>query len=66
MPKLILDVFEKENEIKKLAKIISKSKSAIFIKERVITSTEALKLKEISYIHAEAYPSGEKDLFPLH
>jgi glutamine---fructose-6-phosphate transaminase (isomerizing) len=62
VPKLILDVFEKENEIKKLAKIISKSKSAIFIGRGTsypIALEGALKLKEISYIHAEGIAAGE-------
>ena len=62
LPKLILDVFEKEDDIKKIAKIISKSKSAIFIGRGTsypIALEGALKLKEISYIHAEGIAAGE-------
>ena len=46
----------------------SKPASLPFIKidkDRVITSTEALKLKEISYIHAEGYPAAEMKHGPI-
>ena len=57
-----------EGEIKELAKRIVDHPSAIFLGRGVqypVALEGALKLKEISYIHAEAYPSGELKHGPL-
>ena len=57
-----------EDEIKELAKRIVDHPSAIFLGRGVqypVALEGALKLKEISYIHAEAYPSGELKHGPL-
>lgn len=54
--------------IKKIAKKIAQHNSALFLGRGVhypIALEGALKLKEISYIHAEGYPAGELKHGPL-
>jgi len=54
--------------IKKLASFLSKATTIFFIGRNINYPTAeegALKLKEISYIHAEAYPAGELKHGPL-
>ena len=56
------------DEIRKAAKAIRKSKSILFIGRYVNFPTAlegALKLKEISYIHAEGYAAGEMKHGPI-
>jgi glucosamine--fructose-6-phosphate aminotransferase (isomerizing) len=65
--KIIDEVFstpnnEKKDKITEIVKILSKAKSVLFIgrgENYPVAMECALKLKEISYIHAESYPSGE-------
>ena len=62
IPSQVLDVLKCENDIKKIAKDIHKSSSAIFMGRGAtlpLALEGALKLKEISYIHAEGIASGE-------
>ncbi len=62
----ILDEIDKP--IKQLAKLFTDKKNAIFLGRGEfypIACEGALKLKEISYIHAEAYPAGELKHGPL-
>ena len=62
IPSQVLDVLKYENDIKKIAKNIHKSSSAIFMGRGAtlpLALEGALKLKEISYIHAEGIASGE-------
>ena len=68
LPKLCRDVLKLDNEIKKVARIFDEKNSALFLgrgKEFPVALEGALKLKEISYIHAEAYPAGELKHGPL-
>ena len=61
-PKAIKNAIGLEKEIENLSKSISEQKSVFFIGRGIdypLCLEGALKLKEISYIHAEAYPSGE-------
>jgi len=61
----ILDIRE---EIKKLSKIIYKAKSVLYLGRGhcyPLAMEGALKLKEISYIHAEGYASGEMKHGPI-
>ena len=61
-------VFELIDQIKKLSKQIVKAKSALFLGRNSlfpIAMEGALKLKEISYIHAEGYPAGEMKHGPI-
>ncbi len=62
LPSKIEDVLKNGEKIKKFAQKIYKEKDVFFIGRGVdysVAQEGSLKLKEISYIHSEAYPSGE-------
>lgn len=62
LPSMLADTLKCSNRIKEFAKTIYTQKDVFFLGRGsdYITSQEgALKLKEISYIHAEAYAAGE-------
>jgi len=68
LPGLVNDVLLQELQIKNLAKRFKETKSALFLGRgamHAIAMEGALKLKEISYIHAEAYPAGELKHGPI-
>ena len=68
LPGLVAKALQNEGVIKELANHISTKSSAIFLGRGSmypIAMEGALKLKEISYIHAEAYPAGELKHGPL-
>lgn len=68
LPNLIEEILELNSSIKKLAKRFSEKQHALFLGRGLhypIAMEGALKLKEISYIHAEAYPAGELKHGPL-
>jgi len=68
LPGLINEALLQEFQIKKLAKRFKNSNSALFLGRgtmHAIAMEGALKLKEISYIHAEAYPAGELKHGPI-
>ncbi|CAL4317947.1 Glutamine--fructose-6-phosphate aminotransferase [isomerizing] [Buchnera aphidicola (Protaphis terricola)] len=68
LPNTIKNFFEKNKEIKNIAKKLSNKKNMLFLGRGIqypIAMEGALKVKEISYIHAEAYPSGELKHGPL-
>ncbi len=57
-----------ESQIQELAKDFADKENALFLGRGTmypIAQEGALKLKEISYIHAEAYPAGELKHGPL-
>ncbi|MGN1370993.1 MAG: glutamine--fructose-6-phosphate transaminase (isomerizing) [Candidatus Coprovivens sp.] len=59
---LINDVLKNTKEIEKIAKKIYKKKDIFFLGRKVdysLSMEASLKLKEISYIHSEAYAAGE-------
>ena len=61
-PKLVKNIIDRENDYKKIANEIYKCQDIFFIGRRLdyaICLEGSLKLKEVSYIHSEAYPSGE-------
>ncbi len=61
-------VLSKDSEIKLLARQFAGKQHALFLGRGIyypIAMEGALKLKEISYIHAEAYPAGELKHGPL-
>ncbi|MEM2963240.1 MAG: glutamine--fructose-6-phosphate transaminase (isomerizing) [Candidatus Anstonellales archaeon] len=61
-------ILTKEGEIKKLAKMLSKMRDFFFIGRGLsypIALEGALKLKEITYLHAEGYPAGELKHGPM-
>jgi len=63
LPEEIEKTIEKhEAEVKKLAKTYAKYEHALYVGRDTMYPTAmegALKIKEVSYVHAEAYPSGE-------
>ena len=68
LPGLINDALLQESKIKKLATRFKNKNSALFLGRGTmyaIAMEGALKLKEISYIHAEAYPAGELKHGPI-
>jgi glucosamine--fructose-6-phosphate aminotransferase (isomerizing) len=68
LPGLINETLLQEVQIKKLAARFKDTNSALFLGRgtmHAIAMEGALKLKEISYIHAEAYPAGELKHGPI-
>jgi len=68
LPGLIAQTLKQEDRIKKLAKTFKDKFNAIFLGRgtmHAIAMEGALKLKEISYIHAEAFPAGELKHGPI-
>ncbi len=68
LPGLINDALLQEPQIKKLAARFKDKNSTLFLGRGTmyaIAMEGALKLKEISYIHAEAYPAGELKHGPI-
>ena len=68
LPVAVEKVLALEPEIRELAQRFSQKRHALFLgrgRHFPIALEGALKLKEISYIHAEAYPAGELKHGPL-
>ena len=62
LPRLIKEVLDRREEYKKVAQTIYQKEDIFFIGRKIdyATSMEgSLKLKEVSYIHSEAYQAGE-------
>ena len=68
LPLQMKEVLSKQNEIQMIAKDFVDSKGTMFLGRGFsypIALEGALKLKELSYIHAEGYPAGEMKHGPL-
>jgi len=68
LPGLIAKTLKQEDQIIELAKTFKDKYNALFLGRgsmHAIAMEGALKLKEISYIHAEAYPAGELKHGPI-
>ncbi|RTH21136.1 glutamine--fructose-6-phosphate transaminase (isomerizing) [Thermus scotoductus] len=68
LPRLVEEVLEKRPIIAHLAEKYHQAQDFLFLGRHVQAPTAyegALKLKEISYIHAEAYPAGEMKHGPI-
>ena len=68
LPKQIQHALELETQIEQWAALFGDKKDALFLgrgAQYPVAMEGALKLKEISYIHAEAYPAGELKHGPL-
>jgi glucosamine--fructose-6-phosphate aminotransferase (isomerizing) len=68
LPGLINEALLQETQIEQLAKSFINKDSTLFLGRGTmyaIAMEGALKLKEISYIHAEAYPAGELKHGPI-
>ena len=62
LPRLVDEVLEKKDEIARVADKIYSAEHLFYIGRGIdyyLALEASLKLKEISYIHSEAYPSGE-------
>ena len=68
LPNLVTEVLQLNDRIQKAFECFTEKQHALFLGRGVqfpVALEGALKLKEISYIHAEAYPSGELKHGPL-
>jgi glucosamine--fructose-6-phosphate aminotransferase (isomerizing) len=68
LPRLMERALEKEPEIVELAKELAAYKHFLFLGRGIhypIALEGALKLKELSYLHAEGYPAGEMKHGPI-
>ncbi|MFK5914619.1 MAG: glutamine--fructose-6-phosphate transaminase (isomerizing) [Woeseiaceae bacterium] len=68
LPRIIENVLLLEDEIKEMAKDFADKDHALFLGRGMhypVALEGALKLKEISYIHAEGYPAGELKHGPI-
>ena len=68
VPDLMRQTLELDSDIAMLAKSLAPAPSVLFLGRGVMFATAleaALKLKELSYIHAEAYASGELKHGPI-
>ncbi len=68
LPRQVEDVLELDQQIQILAESFADKHNALFLgrgAQYPVAMEGALKLKEISYIHAEAYPAGELKHGPL-
>jgi len=68
LPRLIEQTLATDDTILQLAKLFTNKQHALFLgrgAQYPVALEGALKLKEISYIHAEAYPAGELKHGPL-
>ena len=68
LPEIIAQTLELKDSIIEMAPAIANKENALFLGRGIfypVAKEGALKLKEISYIHAEAYPAGELKHGPL-
>jgi glucosamine--fructose-6-phosphate aminotransferase (isomerizing) len=68
LPHQVQQVLKKDKQIEKIAKKYGHAKDFLYLGRGVnypIALEGALKLKEISYIHAEGYPAGEMKHGPI-
>jgi glucosamine--fructose-6-phosphate aminotransferase (isomerizing) len=68
VPKLVEQVLKDEEKVHELAKRYFKYRNFLFLGRGInypIALEGALKLKELSYIHAEGYPAGEMKHGPI-
>ena len=68
IPSLVGECLSRENEVLKLARKFKDTSHMLYLGRGVnmpIAYEGALKLKEISYIHAEGYPAGEMKHGPI-
>ncbi|MBN2045469.1 MAG: glutamine--fructose-6-phosphate transaminase (isomerizing) [Anaerolineales bacterium] len=68
LPELVDQVLEREDDVRVIAEAIKDTQNCIYLGRGINMPTAyegALKLKEISYIHAEGYPGGEMKHGPI-
>jgi glucosamine--fructose-6-phosphate aminotransferase (isomerizing) len=68
LPMLVQSIFAQNEQIKKIAEIYKHNRNFLYLGRGIqfpIALEGALKLKEISYIHAEGYPAAEMKHGPI-
>lgn len=68
IPDLVGRCMDREEEVKSVAQVLMNTTSCLYLGRGInmpIAYEGALKLKEISYIHAEGYPAGEMKHGPI-
>jgi len=68
VPDLVSRTLERESDVEKIAHILKDVRDCLYLGRGInmpIAYEGALKLKEISYIHAEGYPAGEMKHGPI-
>ena len=68
IPKQMETILESSNDVRLVARKLLRANSFLYLGRNVhypIALEGALKLKEVTYIHAEAYPSGEMKHGPI-
>ena len=68
IPELVSECLDREMQVKEVANHLKEIKNILYLGRGInmpIAYEGALKLKEISYIHAEAYPAGEMKHGPI-
>jgi glucosamine--fructose-6-phosphate aminotransferase (isomerizing) len=68
LPRLMTTVLRRENQIDRLAHSLSSARDVLYLGRGIfypLALEGALKLKEISYIHAEGYAAGELKHGPI-
>jgi glucosamine--fructose-6-phosphate aminotransferase (isomerizing) len=68
LPKLIKETLLIDNDVQAIASTFNEAKGSMFLGRGLsypIALEGALKLKELSYVHAEGYPAGEMKHGPL-
>ena len=68
LPAAVEEILERESAIEKIAKKYGDGHDFLYLGRGInypIALEGALKLKEISYIHAEGYPAGEMKHGPI-
>jgi glucosamine--fructose-6-phosphate aminotransferase (isomerizing) len=68
VPELAGRCLDRESEVEEVAELLKDSRDMLYLGRGInmpIAYEGALKLKEISYIHAEAYPAGEMKHGPI-
>jgi glucosamine--fructose-6-phosphate aminotransferase (isomerizing) len=68
IPRHVADILRREPEIERLAKVIAGARDVLYLGRGIsypIALEGALKLKELSYIHAEGYAAGELKHGPI-
>jgi glutamine---fructose-6-phosphate transaminase (isomerizing) len=68
IPGLVGKCLDRQDEVEKVAETLKETKGCLYLGRGInmpIAYEGALKLKEISYIHAEGYPAGEMKHGPI-
>jgi glucosamine--fructose-6-phosphate aminotransferase (isomerizing) len=68
VPELVGRCLDRENDVEKVAEFLKDARDMLYLGRGInmpIAYEGALKMKEISYMHAEAYPAGEMKHGPI-